>query len=120
MWPALRRKGLYFPSNTGWTSWNKPGFKPSMIRAGHANMFLSPLFREALACISGAQIELYNTDGSQGAALGAGVGAGFYKTFQDAFNGLKKILTVEPDQTKIPAYREAYNSWLNVLKRNIE
>jgi xylulokinase len=83
-------------------------------------MFLSPLFREALACISGAQIELYNTDGSQGAALGAGVGAGYYKSFQDAFNGLKKILTVDPDTNKIPAYRQAYEHWLDVLKRNIE
>ena len=114
------QEGIVFSFKYGMEIMEQIGIQPGMIRAGHANMFLSPLFREALACISGAQIELYNTDGSQGAALGAGVGAGFYKSFQDAFNGLKKILTVEPDHTKVPAYQEAYGNWQNLLKRNIQ
>jgi xylulokinase len=114
------QEGIVFSFKCGMEIMEQTGIHPGMIRAGHANMFLSPLFREALACISGAQIELYNTDGSQGAALGAGVGAGYYKSFQDAFNGLKKILTVEPDKSRIGAYQEAYAHWLNVLKRNSE
>ena len=44
------------------------GIHPSVIRAGMANMFLSPVFRDTLAEISGATIELYDTDGSVGAA----------------------------------------------------
>jgi xylulokinase len=54
------------------------GIKPEVIRAGHSNMFLSPLFGESLASLTGATIELYNTDGSQGAARAAAVGAGIY------------------------------------------
>ncbi len=112
------QEGIVFSFKYGMEIMEQTGISPRMIRAGHANMFLSPLFREALACISGAQIELYNTDGSQGAALGAGVGAGFYKSFPDAFTGLKKILTVDPDASKIQAYKEAYNHWLEVLTSN--
>jgi xylulokinase len=111
------QEGIVFSFKYGMEIMEQTGIQPSMIRAGHANMFLSPLFREALACISGAQIELYNTDGSQGAALGSGVGAGYYKSFPDAFDGLKKILTVEPDTSKTAAYQEAYANWLKVLKK---
>jgi len=81
-------------------------------------MFLSGIFREALACISGASIELYNTDGSQGSALGAGLGAGFYSSEKEAFAGLKKIMTVEPVHSKAEAYKEAYNRWLKELTTN--
>jgi len=80
-------------------------------------MFLSPVFREALAGVSGATIELYNTDGSQGAAIGAGLGAGFYNSPREAFQGLKKISTVEPDPSKTQAYKEAYNKWNETLER---
>ncbi len=78
-------------------------------------MFLSPVFRETLAGVSGAVIELYNTDGSQGAALGAGMGAGFYKTAAEAFSGLKKIAVVEPDRSKASQYAEAYERWSGVM-----
>ncbi len=37
------------------------GMKINHIHAGRANMFLSPVFREALATASGATIELYDT-----------------------------------------------------------
>jgi len=58
---------------------------------------LSPLFGTAFATVTAATVELYNTDGSQGAARGAGVGAGIYKDFTEAFSGLRKIKTIEPD-----------------------
>jgi xylulokinase len=93
------------------------GIIPSVIRAGFANMFLSPLFREALACTSGASIELYNTDGSQGAALGAGVGTGIFRNFAEAFAGLRRINTTEPDLSLVNAYREAYQKWLDILRQ---
>jgi xylulokinase len=60
-------------------------------------MFLSPVFRNTLADVTGATIELYNTDGSVGAARGAGVGSGFYAGFTEAFANLKKLETIEPD-----------------------
>ena len=79
-------------------------------------MFLSPVFRETLAGISGATIELYNTDGSQGAAKGAGLVPDIYTSSKEAFAGLKKIETVEPDTSKAKAYQEAYDKWNDILR----
>lgn len=110
------QEGIVFTFCYGMEVMRQTGIVPSVIRAGHTNMFLSPLFREALACTSGASIELYNTDGSQGAALGAGVGAGIFNNFAEAFAGLRRIGTTEPDNTKVNAYQQGYKKWLEVLR----
>jgi xylulokinase len=109
------QEGIVFALHFGMEIMKQAGIQPSVIRAGKANMFLSPVFRNTLAGISGATIELYNTDGSQGAAIGAGVGAGYYKSFKEAFAGLKKLETIEPDDSRSDEYREAYSRWLKVL-----
>jgi xylulokinase len=93
------------------------GIQPAVIRAGHANMFLSPVFRETLAGLTGALIELYDTDGSQGAALGAGVGCGHYPGFKSAFANLKQIETIEPAGQE--TYQEAYLAWQSELLRRL-
>lgn len=89
------------------------------IRAGHANMFLSPLFRNTLAGVSGATIELYNTDGSVGAAKGAGMGAGIYRDNNEAFASLEKIEVIEPVAADENAYRDAYAMWKQRLEQII-
>jgi xylulokinase len=93
--------------------------KTSMIRAGEANMFLSPIFREAFASLTGTVIELYNTDGSYGAARGAGVGLGFYKNFSEAFQSLNKTKTIEPDKELRTVYEDAYCKWIEELNKKI-
>jgi xylulokinase len=95
------------------------GVKPGIIRAGMTNMFLSSIFRDTLPSISGATIELYDTDGSQGAAKGAGLGIGFYSNFNDAFANLKKLCVIEPDKKNSSAYQEMYHNWLNRLNHVI-
>jgi xylulokinase len=92
------------------------GVEIKMIRAGKANMFLSPVFCQTLADISGAVIELYNTDGAQGAARGAGVGAGIYKDFKTAFEGLSKIETILPS-TDNKVLKVAYQNWEKELNK---
>ena len=87
------------------------------VRAGRANMFLSDLFAETFSTITGATVELFNTDGSQGAARGAGIGAGFYKSPAEAFAGLKTVKVIEPDANPEPC-REAYRRWEGVLERD--
>lgn len=111
------QEGIVFSFHYGMEVMKQTGIQPSVIRAGHANMFLSPIFRETLAGVSGASIELYDTDGAQGAAKGAGVGAGIYKSFEEAFKGLKKISTIDPDLSKKQQYQEAYKNWLNTLTK---
>ena len=83
-------------------------------------MFLSPLFREAFATVTGARVELYETDGAQGAAMGAGVGAGVYPGAKEAFRGLKPVQTVEPDVTKRDDYARAYGRWEEALRHSLE
>ena len=76
-------------------------------------MFQSPIFRETLAGVSGATIELYNTDGSVGAAKGAGMGAGIYKNAREAFATLERLDVVFPDHQE--EYRAAYEQWKSYL-----
>lgn len=109
------QEGIVFSFKYGMDIMQKIGINASVIRAGKANMFLSPIFRETLAGLTGASIELYNTDGSVGAARGAGIGSGFYNSFDEAFSNLEKLEIVEPDKTKTQAYAEAYNHWKSNL-----
>lgn len=93
------------------------GLKLKSIRAGEANMFLSPIFRNTIASITGQSIEMYDTDGAVGAARGAGVGAGVYKNFTEAFSTLKKLAVYEPEKSKSAEYQQAYNNWKNTLSK---
>ena len=111
------QEGIVYAFKYGIDIMNETGIDVDVIRAGNANMFLSPLFREALSCITGAVIELYATDGSVGAAKGAAVGAGIYSSPQEAFSTLKKIEVIEPDGLKANRYIEAYERWYSYLNR---
>lgn len=109
------QEGVVFAFHYGMEIMKTTGIKPNVIRAGNANMFLSPVFRESLANMTGATIELYDTDGSQGAAKGAGVGCGYYSGFESAFISLKKIQVIEPNEATRKQITEAYGIWLNEL-----
>lgn len=112
-------EGVVFAFHYGMEIMKGIGIDTKIIRAGYSNMFLSPVFRETLANISDARIELYETDGSQGAARGAGIGTGFYKTPEEAFVGLKKNLVVEPSKTNKNQTIDAYSKWLNLLEKEM-
>ena len=82
-------------------------------------MFLSETFCETFAQITGAELSLYNTDGSQGAARGAGVGIQHYATLEEAFGNLVRIRQYEPKQHLNGAYQDAFGEWKNILERQI-
>ncbi|MDD4362580.1 MAG: FGGY family carbohydrate kinase, partial [Bacteroidales bacterium] len=105
------QEGIVFAFAYGMEIMQAMGINTALIRAGHANMFLSPLFRESLSTLTGSGIELYDTDGSVGAARGAGIGAGIYSTPQEAFGKLKRITRIDPNKAEQPAYLEAYSRW---------
>jgi len=108
-------EGIAFSFKYGMDIMNQMGIETKTIRAGHANLFLSPIFRQTLANITGATIELYNTDGSVGAARGAGIGAGIYKNPEEAFVTLKKIIVITPQADEAEATMEAYKQWINKI-----
>jgi xylulokinase len=91
------------------------GINPSVIRAGESNLFLSKVFRNILSSLTSTVITLYNTDGSIGAARGAGIGCGYYSSEEDAFNGLEVTGTSEPDNKLTRFYDERYMEWLDIL-----
>ncbi|WKN40813.1 xylulokinase [Tunicatimonas pelagia] len=95
------------------------GMEVNCVKAGKANMFLSPIFREAFANTTGATIELYDTDGAAGAARGAGIGSGEYANPEEAFAHLQQIDQIEPDSDKQSAYAEAYEHWLEALNQHL-
>ena len=103
------QEGIVFSFQYGIEIMEQMGLKVDKIHAGLANMFQSKIFRDTLSGVSGATIELYNTDGSVGAAKGAGLGAGIYKTPQEAFSTLERLATIIPDHQS--EYREAYERW---------
>ena len=78
---------------------------------------LEERMREALAGVTGAVIELYDTNGAVGAAKGAGIGAGIYRDAAEAFASLRKIAVIEPDGLKADAYCGAYEVWKERLER---
>lgn len=111
------QEGIVFSFCYGMEIMRQMGMDIRKIHAGHANMFLSPLFRDTLAGVSGATIELYDTDGSVGAAKGAGMGAGIYKDHDEAFSTLEKIAEIEPDEARRAEYLHAYAKWKEALGR---
>lgn len=113
------QEGIVFSFMYGMEIMEEMGMPIRKIHAGHANMFLSPLFRNTLAGVSGATIELYDTDGSVGAAKGAGMGAGIYKDNNEAFASLEKIEVIEPVAADRAAYQDAYALWKERLMREL-
>lgn len=113
------QEGIVFSFQYGIEIMKKMGMEVSKIHAGNANMFLSPLFRNTLASVSGATIELYDTDGSVGAAKGAGMGAGIYKNHDEAFATLERVSEIEPDTVNAAQYQEAYSTWKTRLEKSL-
>ena len=113
------QEGIVFSFCYGMEIMQQMGMDIKKIHAGKANMFLSPLFRNTLAGVSGATIELYDTDGSVGAAKGAGLGAGIYANAAEAFASLDKLEVIEPDAAHRAEYQAAYEAWKATLKKNM-
>ena len=109
------QEGIVFSFCYGMEIMQQMGMDIKKIHAGKANMFLSPLFRDTLAGVSGATIELLETDGSVGAAKGAGMGCGLYKDNNEAFASLRRLAVIEPDESHRTEYLNAYAKWKETL-----
>ncbi len=113
------QEGIVFSFCYGMEVMQQMGMDIHKIHAGNANMFLSPLFCNTLANVSGATIELYDTDGAAGAAKAAGIGCGLYKDNTEAFGTLRKLRVVEPSVNLRQQYLDAYSHWKGLLAKNL-
>ena len=111
------QEGITFAFKYGIEVMEQMGMEVTKIHAGLANMYLSPIFRQTLANVTGATINLYDTDGSIGAARGAGIGAGIYKDTTEAFATLQKLATVEPKAEEVATTMEAYERWKGAIDK---
>lgn len=114
------QEGIVFSFKYGIEIMEQMGMDVKKIHAGNANMFLSPIFRNTLAGVTGATIELFDTDGSVGAAKGAGIGAGIYRDNKEAFASLERLEIIEPDADNASKYAEAYSLWKTRLEKEIQ
>jgi len=110
------QEGIAFSFRYGIDIMKQMGMEPKVIRAGKANMFLSPLFSDTIATLSNATIELYNTDGALGAARGAAWGAGLYQSREACFSGLELLQTIEPQPSWKDPMEKAYQQWKDQLE----
>lgn len=111
------QEGIVSALTYGFNIMKNMGLNLNTVKAGKANMFLSPLFREAFVNMNQVSLELYDTDGSQGAARGAGIGAGIYSDHPTAFVGLEKVAALDPEPELQEAYSEVYQRWKEQLEK---
>ena len=111
------QEGIAFAFRYGLDIMRENNLQPSVIKAGQANLFLSPVFTHAFVNTTGVPVALYNVEGSVGAALGAGIGVGIYKELKDAFADTKPIQRIEPTETKL--YNALYENWKDKLVKFI-
>ena len=111
------QEGIAFAFRYGLDIMRENGMNPKVIRAGKANMFLSEVFTESFVNITDVPVELYHCDGSVGAALGAGIGAGIFENPAAAFSNIKPIKLVQPTQTNL--YNELYEQWKKLLEKQL-
>lgn len=111
------QEGIAFAFRYGLDIMRSNGLRPDVIRCGKANLFQSDLFLEAFVNSTGVPVELYENDGSVGAALGAGIGAKIYARPAEAFSLIKPVQYTEPSLTS--SYEPVYQDWLFHLTSKI-
>jgi len=112
------QEGIAFAFRFGLDIMRENDIQPTIIRAGKSNMFLSDVFAKTFVNVTGTPVELYNSDGSFGAAIGAGIGIGYYKDSKEAFTNSKPLSHIEPENQRL--YEGFYQEWkanlLSVIK----
>jgi xylulokinase len=112
------QEGIAFSFRYGLDIMRENGMQPAIIRAGKANMFLSEVFSNSFVNATGVPVELFEVDGSIGAALGAGVGIEYFENASSAFSKRKLLGFVEPSGNN--RYEELYQEWKAILKLQLQ
>jgi xylulokinase len=108
------QEGIAFSMVYGLELLNSSGIVPQKIKAGYANMYLSSIFSSTIVNASNVPIQLLESDGAYGAALGAGIGCHYYKSVQEGINSLQLLSEIRPDQNKNKTM-DFYEKWKSEL-----
>ena len=112
------QEGIVFSFRYGLDIMRENGIQPLVVRAGQANMFRSDLFVDAFVNTANVTVELYENDGSAGAAIGAGLGSGVYSSVKEAFVNFRPLKRIDPSGSG-PLFDELYNRWQRELKKHL-
>ncbi len=111
------QEGIAFSFRYGLDIMRENGLQPAVIRAGKTNLFLSDVFAQTFVNTTNTPVELYQCDGSVGAAIGAGLGAKIYSNEKEAFINRKRLQLIEP--TNANTYNELYFEWRHLLEQQL-
>jgi xylulokinase len=105
------QEGIAFALMYGTEIMLEMGLSLKRVRAGMANMFLSPLFSQTFANLLHCPVELYNTDGALGAARAAGYGSGYYSHIRECYAGMEIVSRIDPVVRDANQIHEIYEQW---------
>jgi xylulokinase len=111
------QEGIVFSLNQGFDVLKSLGGSCEVVRAGKGNMFLSDVFAQTFANTTQAAVEMFETDGAEGAARAAALGSGYYRSASEAFTGLTRLNLIEPEAQAFAEYQDAYQAWCELLPR---
>lgn len=108
-------EGVSFSLSYGIELLRDMGIEVNTVKVGNQNLFKSKIFRKTFVNISKVKLLVYETDGSIGAARGAGIGIGYYKDEKDAFQSLECVDELNPSDSQ--NLEESYLNWKMVLNK---
>jgi len=111
------QEGIVFSLNQGFDVLKSLGGSCDVVRAGKGNLFLSDVFAHTFANTTQAAVEMFETDGAEGAARAAALGVGYYASATEAFTCLTRLSVVEPQAALFAQYQDAYQTWVALLPR---
>jgi xylulokinase len=111
------QEGIVFSLNQGFDVLKSLGGSCEVVRAGKGNMFLSDVFAQTFANTTQAAVEMFETDGAEGAARAAALGSGYYASPVEAFTGLTRLSVIEPQAQLFAEYQDAYQAWVAFLPK---
>ena len=91
------------------------GVNVETVKVGKANLFLSKVFRESFVNSANVKLQMFDTNGAEGAARGAALGSGHYKDAKEAFGSLKLISEEIPNGDN--TYYDRYLDWKIFLNK---
>ena len=113
------QEGIAFSMAYGIEMLADAGIQPARLKAGYANMYLSEVFSQTTVNAAGVSVDLLESDGAFGAALGAGLGLNYYKNEQESVAKIKQIKTINPISSQVEATKEAYLRWKELVNHKI-
>jgi xylulokinase len=115
------QEGIAFSFRYGLDIMRENGINPSIVRAAQTNLFLSDVFANVFVNVNNVALEFYEGDGSYGAAIGAGIGSGYYASATDASGNRKPIRTLHPEKNSVNTeYNQLYLEWKAILGNKID